>query len=70
MDESVHVFPVADVIEHDTDGGECLCGPTTEAVPREDGSFGWVVVHHSLDGREFGEADYAGPPMPTDRAPE
>ena len=48
----IHVYPVRDLIEHDTNSDECVCGPTTEAVPREDGSFGWVVVHHSLDGRE------------------
>lgn len=40
MSDTVHVSPVGDVIEHDTDGGDCPCGPTTEAVPREDGSFG------------------------------
>lgn len=52
---TVHVYPEADLIDHDTDGGDCLCGPRTEPVAREDGSFGWVVVHHSLDGREARE---------------
>lgn len=52
---TVHVVPVGDLIEHDTDGGDCLCGPSTEPVPDEDGSVGWVVVHHSLDSRERGE---------------
>jgi hypothetical protein len=38
-------------IEHElTD--DCVCGPTSIPVPREDGSIGWVVQHHSLDGRE------------------
>ncbi len=60
---TVHVYPNTDLIEHNTDSDECLCGPTTEAVPAEDGSFGWVVKHHSMDGREFTEPDYAGPPM-------
>lgn len=47
----VHVRPVGDLIEHPmTD--DCVCGPTTEPVERPDGSFGWVVTHHSLDGRE------------------
>lgn len=50
-----HVYPDGDLIEHDTDGSDCLCGPRNEAVPREDGSFGWLVVHHSLDGREAHE---------------
>lgn len=51
----VHTYPVGDLIEHDTDGGDCICGPTTEAVMREDGSNGWQVIHHSLDGREVSE---------------
>lgn len=47
----VHVLPLADSINHD-DSDDCVCGPLTEAVPREDGSMGWLVTHHSLDGRE------------------
>lgn len=45
-------MPVNDLIEH-VDSDECLCGPTTEPVERDDGSIGWLVVHHSLDGREL-----------------
>lgn len=48
----VHVYPVNDLIKHNVDGGDCMCGPTTEAVSDNDGSYGWVVIHHSLDGRE------------------
>lgn len=66
MSDDFHVFPVGDLIEHDVDGGECLCGPTTKPVPRDDGSMGWIVVHHSLDGREFAEHDYTGPAMATE----
>lgn len=48
---SLHVLPVGDLIEHAcTD--DCLCGPTAGPVQRDDGSYGWLVVHHSLDGRE------------------
>lgn len=50
----VHVFPVNDLVEHDTDelpgepfNDECVCGPDVE--PAGDG---WLVTHHSLDGRE------------------
>ncbi len=50
-----HVVPINDLIEHETDGSDCVCGPTTEPVPREDGSMGWVISHHSLDGRELHE---------------
>lgn len=49
--DAVHVLPTNDVVEHaDTDA--CVCGPTSDAVKRPDGSVGWVVIHHSLDGRE------------------
>lgn len=47
---TVHVTPTADLIEHPH--GDCPCGPTVEAVFRSDGSNGWLVIHHSLDGRE------------------
>jgi hypothetical protein len=52
----VHTYPVGDLIEHNTDSDDCLCGPTTEPVPRDDGSFGWHILHHSLDGRELRES--------------
>lgn len=41
---TVHVYPVSDDVAHDTDHGE--------AVYRDDGSNGWLITHHSLDGRE------------------
>lgn len=50
-----HVVPVDDLIEHDTDGGDCVCGPEETPVKRDDGSIGWLVTHHSLDGREASE---------------
>tara|TARA_B100000700_G_scaffold313331_1_gene398193 strand:+ start:211 stop:384 length:174 start_codon:yes stop_codon:yes gene_type:complete len=53
--DDVHVYPVNDLVEHDVEGGDCICGPTTEAIKREDGSYGWVIIHHSLDGRESHE---------------
>jgi len=52
---TVHVYPSRDLIKHDTDGGDCICGPDTEAVMRNDGSTGWLITHHSLDGREKNE---------------
>jgi hypothetical protein len=51
----VHVYPINDLVEHDTDGGECICGPREKPVKAEDGSVDWLIVHHSLDGREFAE---------------
>lgn len=57
MSDTYHVTPVDDLIEHDTSGDEaCICGPDTVPVERGDGSFGWLVSHHSLDGRELHEA--------------
>ncbi|RKR92794.1 hypothetical protein BDK92_7276 [Micromonospora pisi] len=50
----VHVMPVGDLVAHDRDAA-CVCGPTTEPVPTSDGRIGWVIVHHSLDGREHGD---------------
>lgn len=46
----VHVVPTSDAIDHHDD--DCPCGPTPEPVIRDDGSCGWVHVHHSLDARE------------------
>lgn len=52
-----HVTPSNDLIEHVIDwDGECVCGPECIPVPREDGSNGWLYVHHSLDGRELADA--------------
>jgi hypothetical protein len=52
--QPVHVWPRGDLIEHDADDDDagCLCGPTVEPVPRPDGSIGWLIIHHALDGRE------------------
>lgn len=53
---STHVVPINDLVEHElTD--YCSCGPRTKPVPRDDGSIGWIHVHHSLDGRELTEQD-------------
>lgn len=58
-----HVCPVNDLIEHDTDTDDCVCIPDQRAAKRDDGSIGWIAVHHSLDGREQfteGEAEHVG----------
>lgn len=46
-----HVIPTGDAFAHD-ESDTCICGPSSEPVTRDDGSVGWVVVHHSLDARE------------------
>lgn len=55
--DTVHVYPVNDLVEHEIEGQDCVCGPEVEPVEREDGSFGWLVKHHSLDGRELNEGN-------------
>lgn len=54
---NLHVFPLRDLIEHDTDTEDCVCGPTTQPVERDDGGMSWLIVHHSLDGRELTEVE-------------
>lgn len=54
---TAHVYPTGDLVAHDTETDDCICGPTMEAVPNEDGSYGWLSVHHSLDGRECNEGE-------------
>jgi len=46
----VHVYPLNDLVEHDIEGEDCVCGPDVELVSAIDD--GWLVTHHSLDGRE------------------
>ena len=55
MPHTVHVTPVDDLIEHVERDTECPCGPTVEPVFDADGACGWVITHHSLDGRESNE---------------
>lgn len=50
--DTIHIVPTDDLIAHTTTGDDCPCGPATEAVFRDDGSNGWLIKHHSLDGRE------------------
>lgn len=55
MSERLHVVPIEDLVEHNTNGDDCLCGPEHELVPGKDGSDNWLIIHHSLDGRELAE---------------
>lgn len=53
MTGTLHVHPIHDLIDHDTstDEADCPCGPEVRPVERDDGTFGWLLAHHSLDGR-------------------
>lgn len=55
---TVHVYPVGDFVDHDTETEECVCIPDVEHVVCKDGSDGWVYMHHSLDGRELKEPQH------------
>lgn len=49
--EIVHVVPMADIRDHDTHTrGACWCKPDIGGDGR-----GYVVTHHSADGREMHE---------------
>lgn len=50
----VDVFPLDDLIAHDT-VGDCVCGPLIVFIAGDDGSDNWMHTHHSLDGREASE---------------
>ena len=41
----IHIYPINDVIEHNTDSEECLCNPDIDV---EHG----LVIHTAIDGRE------------------
>ena len=51
---TLHVTPTDDLVDHDTSSAEpdCVCGPEVKPVTHDDGSVGWLLVHHSLDGSE------------------
>lgn len=52
MDENndQHVYPLNDLLPHNTEGTECHCDPKIEVVG---GSL--LIVHNSFDGRELRE---------------
>jgi hypothetical protein len=53
----LHVVPLGDAVEHTSDD-DCVCGPTAKLITHDDGSIGWLMIHHSLDGRELTEDDH------------
>lgn len=50
------VVPLDDLIAHDNTGEDqdetCVCGPTWKPIDMGNGTIDWMLVHHSLDGRE------------------
>lgn len=60
-DRTLHVVPRGDIVEHDTATEEptCVCGPRLEHVNYDEAPDGWILVHHSLDGREARDGEVA-----------
>lgn len=52
LETTLHVVPTNDLIEHDTSGEDCICGPRVGPAEAADGTRSWMVVHFSLDNRE------------------
>jgi len=52
--ECYHVYPVNDIVEHDTQSDHCACHPKIEYVCH------WkIVIHNSWDQRELFEMETA-----------
>lgn len=60
MGQTVHTYPVHDLIAHDTETEQCICGPSVEFIPCEGEPDGWHILHNSLDGRETTEHQGGG----------
>lgn len=45
-----HVIPVNDLLAHEHES--CACLPFVQPHQRDDGSYGWVVIHSAWDGRD------------------
>ena len=50
QEATVHIVPIDDLVEHDLDGLECMCGPEVDFSGERP-----MVSHASLDRREDGE---------------
>lgn len=45
-----HVYPLGDIIQHDTETDNCVCQPKIEFINGEK-----LVIHNSFDEREIFE---------------
>lgn len=54
MNSTLHGAPISDLVDHDTSTAEPdrVCGPEVGPTTQDDGPVGWLLLHHSLDGRE------------------
>lgn len=51
----IHVFPIDDIEEHDTENTTCWCCPE---IKEEYGQF--IIVHNAFDGRTLKENENTG----------
>ncbi|WP_407563322.1 hypothetical protein [Streptomyces sp. 184] len=49
--QALHVIPLGDHVDHPADD-DCVCGPTPKPIKAAGGAVNWLMIHHSLDGRE------------------
>lgn len=49
-----HVFPINDLIEHNTESMECVCGPEIDFENE-------IVIHAAMDRRECFESNEDAP---------
>lgn len=47
MIDTLHIRPAPGADDH-LANDDCWCGPTCEPVQREDGTIGWLYVHHRV----------------------
>ncbi len=63
---TVHVYPIDDWIDHDTESSaadcQCLCEPRIVYVDEQTGEplAEPMVIHNAIDQRELDEEDYGG----------
>jgi hypothetical protein len=50
MTDTIHTYPLNDLIEHDTESHLCPCDPKVEFI-----NGGTLIIHNSLDRRELYE---------------
>jgi len=44
----IHVYPMNDILPHETNSLNCHCFPTIENMP----NGGIIIIHNSFDNRE------------------
>lgn len=47
----IHIYPIDDWIEHDTESTDCLCEPEVVYADEEGPLDDILVIHNAVDGR-------------------